>query len=316
MRALLANILLLTCSAVFANNSEECCSANRWFSNASFIYWQAKLDGLSYAATGYRNEVTGQNPSKGELKRPDFDFKPGFKVGLGAHLPHDCWELYSEYTWLDTGSVSGSSTSSGLTPRWYNPSTNPPLEPGSPFLNSARASYRTNINVVDLNLARPFYVSSSLLIKPRLGLKGAYLSHKYDVNYQSQWHIDLDQTFWGIGIHGAFDTKWWITEKFGLYGNVAISPLWGEFDSKRKDTESGETYLNTNYQFHTIKPVLELALGLNFKTPIGASSQFLISGGYEGQIWFSQNQFLRTYAPKSCGDLTLQGLTLKFRFDF
>ena len=66
------------------------------FTTLSFLYWQPREDGLSLALSSYAEPQ--ENP--GKLFNMHFDYKPGFKIGVGSNFTHDNWNLFFEYTRL------------------------------------------------------------------------------------------------------------------------------------------------------------------------------------------------------------------------
>src|SRR5271157_2856702 len=101
---------------------------NSWdiFATASFLYWYADQEGMDLAySTGLTtasDPTTVTNPLKGSYDIMPFDFKPGFKVGLGMNFDFDNWVAFVEYTWLHqkvTTQVPNPSTDArGGTPVW------------------------------------------------------------------------------------------------------------------------------------------------------------------------------------------------------
>src|SRR3989344_1378501 len=81
-----------------------------FFVTADFIYWQARQDDMAFASDGNFN-FTGipatNNPKKGNQYNLDYNFEPGFKVGLGVDFRHDGWDLYANYTWLQQNDAKG-----------------------------------------------------------------------------------------------------------------------------------------------------------------------------------------------------------------
>jgi len=303
---------------------------------ASFIYWTARTDGLGYAVSGYRSNAD-VNPGKGEVKHIDWDFHPGFKVGLGLGLGHDGWDIMAEYTWLYTSTDSDSTSQANLNestlrPLWYPGGPNN-VSP-STAITSARASYDIDLNVIDLELGRNFFVSRYLKIRPHFGLKGAWYDADYSVRYildsdeavePNAYRTRFDHDYWGVGIRTGFDTAWHFTRSFSIVGEIALSGLWGQFDADRRDTDFNSNssdietrvLLNTENQFHTLKPIMELFLGMRYDTWFcDEDFHFSLEAGWEEQIWWNHNQYFRVYEEGSHGDLVFQGLTLKARFDF
>lgn len=304
------------------------------FITADFIYWKAYEEGLGYATTGYGS--TGITPtSRGSVKQPDFKFEPGFKVGLGLNLSHDGWDLYAEYTWRHAGNTksrtredAGDST---LRYNWTPLDGNAVPLSGSDRLTFASGNWRLQFNVLDAEIGRNFYISRYLTLRPFTGFKGTWQDQNYIVKYEtipSPTLFDLirigqHENFWGVGIRSGLDTAWHATKHWSIVGNVALTALWSDYSVKRRDrtrssdvVDSSVTF-NTKNGFSTIKPILELQLGLRWETWFYDDDyhiSFLV--GWEEQIWFSRNQFIHLFEESAHGDLTMHGLTIHGRFDF
>ena len=71
---------------------------------------------------------------------------------------------------------------------------------------------------------------------------------------------------------------------------------------------------NSKQNKHTLTPVLELGLGLEYMKWFYNEAYMLeLKAGWEHQIWFGTNQF--QYSSTQ-GNLTLQGFTFKAGFHF
>ena len=88
------------------------------FIDASFIYWYAGEDGLKLASTGVLSGGTVYYAQNTTSLEQSFNYKPGFKVGLGATIGHE-WTVHAEYTWYrgqnstQSGTLSGTSLTAG-----------------------------------------------------------------------------------------------------------------------------------------------------------------------------------------------------------
>ncbi|PCI95148.1 hypothetical protein COB11_02915 [Candidatus Aerophobetes bacterium] len=343
------------------------------FFSADFIYWTGRLDGLGYAFTGspsgtetdnaaFVNQAAGVNVASGRTSYVNRKWSPGFKVGIGLDLGHDGWDLGAEYTWFRTspsGSITGGTALGTAIIATFQPS------PSSQIINSgaaanlviadASARYRLHFNVMDVSLGRNFFVSPRLTTRPHFGLKGTWQTQRFTPRYNNItgtitsgtttttisdafYHHNFKQSYWGVGIRTGMDTSWQFIQSFGVYGNWALSALWGQFDVNRRDTtQSTETIVDTENssndatnvilpsrivdvtnRFHTLSPVLELALGLRYDYWFSDNDyRFRIQAGWEEQIWFDQNQLFDIQILRPLhGNLIFQGFTLKVRFDF
>lgn len=307
------------CKIITPNAGPRICMGADVFITADFILWAPREEGLEFAMTGASGVVTNQ----GNLYEPDFGLEPGFKVGLGLNLGHDGWDVFAEYTWLATD-VDETISSSTMVDLW--------AQSMNATANRLRGRWDSNFNILDLELGRNFFVSQYLTLRPHYGLKGTWQNQNYTItadidpagNLITRNTYDFDFDYWGFGIRTGVDTAWHFTKRWSIFGNFAISALWSGFDVERKDstlvaaTDSITATANTKNDFHTILPVLELAIGLRWETWLSNDDyHFGIDAGWEEQVWWGMNRMIVLGQPqRDNGDLSFQGLTLKFRFDF
>jgi len=311
------------------------------FFTADFLYWTARMDGVAFATSGLGNNRS--NVSLGHAHFPNWNWKPGFKVGIGHNLPHDGWDVLVEYTYIRNNafrSVRGAT----LDPNWNVSDLaafiQPNLIPG--VINYARGSWDLKFNVFDIELGRNYYVSQYLSLRPFSGFKVTWQDIDYHVRYrteltdqipESYLRMKNDIDFWGLGLRSGLDLTWHVDPIFSVYGNLAITALWGQYEVKRRDLRTDFaspnpnptpqlgtilTTYNTEKNFHSIKGVLELAMGLRGEWWFADERyHFLIQAGWEEQVWINHNQFIKMHFVESAhGDMLLQGFVLKARFDF
>lgn len=306
------------------------------FITADFIWWTPREDGLAYAFSGFGDGV--QSVSKGEVKQPDWKWEPGFKVGLGLALDHDGWDVYAQYTWLHSDTET-SSAGETLYPVWnisnaFNSPTAGNLGAATSIV-SARNEWKLRFNVIDLEMARNFFVSQYLTLRPHFGFKGSWQTQDYEVEYRSptggvpenvvtSHTMTNNQDYWGFGIRTGMNTAWHFTREFSIYGDWAASALWSNFKVDRKDQNVtiydpavNPVVVNTQNDFYSVKAVVEMAIGLRYETWFSDDDyHFLIQAGWEEQVWLNHNQLFKLVEEGSHGDMDLQGLTVKVRFDF
>ncbi len=308
------------------------------FITADFLYWTARMDGLSYVKTGMSNGSV--NVIKGATKYPDWRWKPGFKVGLGLNLPHDGWDVYAEYTWLHSSAWNSTKDNKkGILPSWAIPPLWD-LARGEDTVLSARVNWKLQFNALDLSLGRNYFISKFLTLRLFIGFKGSWIDQDYFVSYpiitdelDSFLTMKNDQDYWGIGLRSGLNTSWHLTQTWSFYGNLSLSALWGQFSVDRKDTRNDArnngnpdrpplnttiTVINTQNDFHTIKGILELSIGMRGEWWFAEDRyHFLVQAGWEEQLWINHNQLIKIFVVQADhGDLILQGLTIKGRFDF
>ena len=315
------------------------------FITADFIWWKASEEGLAFSGTGVNREPEAvdqifTSPSKGKVVSIGEDWAPGFKVGLGLNLGHDGWDLYAQYTWLrasDSRSQSGDFV--------YNPEYVPAVD-GPTFVGTKNtANWDLHFNVIDLELGRNFYLSQFLTMRPHIGLKGTWQDHDWKIRSLSndlQIRIRQDQgpdieesltgpvrnnkrfEVWGIGVRGGFNVAWYMSKSWSIYGDLALSTLWTNYYKLTQnvnidDTTTGNVrgILNIdNDNIYTCKYIAELELGLRWETWFYDDNyHFAIQAGWEQQTWINWSAF-QEVLDTSYHDFSVQGLNLKFRFDF
>lgn len=76
------------------------------FITAEFLYWTIRQDHLAFAfSTPEIIDPLVIPEGKGSVFHPDWEFNPGFKVGLGILFDHDGWDLYANYTWIRSKNI-------------------------------------------------------------------------------------------------------------------------------------------------------------------------------------------------------------------
>ncbi len=303
------------------------------FVTGEFLWWRARQEGLAFAASG--KAVGEAVPTRaGHFEEMDFDFEPGFRVGAGVKFRYDGWDLYGNYTWLfgpqKRARIHGAEGTAGVFSKWF---VFVPASPNASLMNLTKASakWQMNFSTFDAELGRNFDISHRLALRPHIGFKGAWVDQDYRVNYfsddtafptLSHAKLKFDQDFVGFGIRAGMDSAWICSNHWSIFGDLAFTELWGEYISKRKDkvTPIGSTSDFTSFhskdKFHTIKPVLELAVGLMYTHEFKNGAWRLnLLGGWEEQYWFDQNQFIDP-SQSDEGALNIHGATAKIAFFF
>ena len=260
---------------------------------ADFIYWNTSLDTLTYAKTGFGVDPSAPHLKHGKIQPVNWGWDPGFKIGINWNFPHGCWDMILQYTWLDaqaTGTTNSSTIACGF-PTFFPTNHMEPIQ-------RAHAHFDLTYQLADLEIGRNYYVSRTLKLRPFVGLKGTWQRQNYDVSYISHtqkqfydYHVTFDHKLWGLGARGGIHSSWHFSKVFSLYGNLALSSMWLNYDTSRKDSfaASDQPALdNVAIQGspNLIKPVLECDIGLRAET-------YYSNGRYH-----------------------ILGLTAKVRFDF
>ncbi|HSX12542.1 MAG TPA: Lpg1974 family pore-forming outer membrane protein [Rhabdochlamydiaceae bacterium] len=338
-----------------------------------FIYWSARERETAIAATtGFANSFQVGVPStkSGEVIRFDETYKPGFKAGLGLDFCHDGWDLFAEYTWFRlTTTKSASAPTLPNTQQITSPFEGLTLWdaywgingsrdvigqnisfaggvtslPQAQVYGKASGKWHLGFNVVDLELARNFYISRRLMLRPHVGLKGTWQKQTFSIaltegitnmttglvfETAADGFMKQRLTDWGVGPRIGLDTSWHFNRAFSLFGDIAFTGLYERFNVKRFDYSLfphpstlfnlSNSFIHLKSQFTTIEPVIEWMLGLRLENWFLCDRYHVaLEAAWEEQVWFGQNQFLRNHVLESPeGTLVLSGLTVQVRFDF
>lgn len=283
-----------------------------------YLLWQADEGGLQYIMTMVpaptTPPVSNNNLEQGTVVGPSFNFRSGFKVGLGFDTDYDGWDFGVLYTWLYGKASNSFGVSDALdVPNnltlWAGNFTVLPFNQRADialFQNSAQtgnAQWILHFNSVDADLGRAFFVSPRLILRPHFGLKGAWIKQLYNIEYNQEgisglitapggtqqafvlaaedYHIHNVQHAWGLGPRVGFDTTWMLLKDVSCFGNFSLAGLWGQFSTTRVDTSNVMNLI-------THKVVVE-----NF-TAVNAKSKFRqFMPVIETQIGFNYDYWLQ-----------------------
>ncbi len=296
-------------------------NSNDLWVDAEMLFWQSNMGSLDYAITS--------NGSHRHVKEPHFDWDFGFRVGLGYKLPHDKWDLLVNYTYVQANASGHAGSSSGTVFPIYASN----FSGTSPFYaNSARAHWHLTLNMADIELGRTCFVGRCLTIRPFIGVRGLVIDQDYHVSYRGgtiapsdKDKIHMDSDFWGVGARLGVNTLWGLGKGFSFYGDGSFSILSGNFDIHEHEKLDQENLrlMNIKYDLDNIVVTADLALGLQWDYMFSKDRyHFGMKMGWEFNMFCDQNQLFNFIGsnPGSlhCAndDLSFQGLTVGFRFDF
>lgn len=335
------------------------------FVTGSFIYWQAMQDNMTIGLTD-NNALLGlgttgiQEPNiKGDFIESKFGFKPGFKVGLGLNLQTDDWDGYAEYTRVhgdtDTSSNGPLSTPSILA-TFAHPfltlSTGNLLGSGQVF-NTVSSSYRNNLDFVDAEMGRTYYVGRRLIFRSAWGARGAWIQQNIHVRYNnittayatdpstviaslpSSLNVYQRSHSWAVGPRAGLMMDWMLGCGFRFFGSGYGDLLYTKYKLQDKSVLMPRI-TNTNVLVgqsvsiitkdrpRGIRAHLDMEMGLGWGSYFDNNNwHFDLSAAYGWQVFFDQNMF-RHYTTASMigsnvvpnGNLYVQGLTVTARLDF
>jgi hypothetical protein len=279
---------------------------------AEYLLWRTRQEGMEFAT----------------VRKVNFEFNSGFRVGLGVHLPHDFWDIYINYTNFHpehSHSVQGSFYPLFL----FEGAIAPDLQ--GPFVTEARAHWEIDFQNIDVEIGRAYYIAKTLTFRPFIGLKGAWIDQHAKIHYEGGF-IPSEQTFRthfkndfkGAGPLIGIESNWQLGAGFSLFGDLAAALIVGQFENRQEQHQINDSeVVNFKSTFNLVSPFLQMVAGVAWDRNFNRDRcHFGLSAGFETQYWWSQNQieqFTDQNAPiyvREKGDLAFYGLTLRGRFDF
>jgi hypothetical protein len=320
----------------------KCC----WdmFVTGSFVYAQAKEENLTYAESRLTDSSGTNTVITDSFSTLSYDFEPAFKVGLGFVVGCDNWDFYAEYfryhASVGSGSFSAPNDTNEVAVRtcWYlNPFSSLAVEDGAGAI-SANTSWRLNLDSVDFNLRRRYFVGQCLVFQTAVGLRARWIDQKQDTTYQAVSEsngtttvvVNNSSDSWGIGPRAAIDTEWYFCGAFRFFGNAGMSILYTDYDSIKSNATrdvtdisvpSSESY-SSSRDFCFLRPDASIALGLGWGDYWCCNDWFFdLAVSYEFHTLWNQNVLPQlndcSQDPSSFfGDLYIHGLVITARLDF
>lgn len=316
------------------------------FITGEALYMKAQQNGLGYAvkADGFGPANPIDLHQDASMRTPDFEWDWGFRVGLGANLPHDGWDVYLNWTYFHNhvkhNTHVDENKGEGLFPSWRAPDqivsapmtivTSVPL-----FCNDVDSKWKLNYNIFDLEMGREFFVSKWLTLRPFAGLRGAWVRDRFKVSYNGgdlvpvgEDLVRLSNRFWAIGLRGGLNTQWGLGCGWSVYADAALSLLEGRYDIRqyeKVDNSSGPIpRAHIKSDFNMTRAMMDLAVGLRYRTLFDNDYYGLtLQAGWEEHMFFGFNQYNRfpsfTNAGdfvSNLGDLSLKGVSFQVKLDF
>lgn len=208
---------------------QNCRDYNLW-GVGEFIYWRFSAPNLAYARSGAGNvAVTGTGTSF----LPDFDYDPGFRVGMGIKFgPNKAFDIVAYYTWLHShpkGSVSGSPITNSFVPNnWLNSATL-----ATNLYTLASLDLNLHFNYAEVQSGYSFGINRYFGLRPYVALTSYIFDGDLHAHYEfttpgaapafhiNKTHGDCDS--WSIGPKVGIDFVYHVTENWGLFTNFNIT---------------------------------------------------------------------------------------------
>lgn len=347
-KAPLTFLALISCSLLGETppphqvNQEASCTTNA-FIDAEFLYWQARLDTLNFAQTGVGSQEpfleNFLTPPPGRSHAVDWEWNPGFRVTIGCLFNQRNWEINLGYLWFYTHSNGEISTGPEGAPVTTTFNLLAPANPssGAYVAGIARANWSLHYQMAALEFKRNYSVKNFFKISPFFSIVAVRQKQRYRLFYNNiiltangtvfDCSAKFKQSNWGIGPRIGLNATWQFVRSFGIYSKLALSGLWLNYTTRRRDSlvvtapapfiRQDDSSANLKDLIHSVKPFIEIAAGLFFDPSVNWSNfKLLFKVGWEAQIWPNQTLYINLYENPDRFDLTLQGLTAKIYFEF
>lgn len=330
------------------------CADIPFYMRASFLYWYAGEEGLSIASNGVLNNQL-YKPSESTMLFPSFEYKPGFKVGLGYTFSRE-WTLYAEYTWLRGTHSTETSAPSGPTATGATEG----VSVGTPvwavndwFLQSTTANQAISasnissqwhylVEFIDLVASRPFYEGRMLIVNPYGGLRAAWIQQMMKVSLTeapNQYLFPTPTTpivsksgshSWAIGPRAGLDVYCLLSKGFRLEGDMAANLLYTCY-TKVFHEEDPASFAFMNQQplkvrwnhYNCLRVMAECALGLGWGEYWQNEAYHIdFCLDYTFSYLWGQNMIRKlldetlTRTASTASDMYFHGLTVTGRLDF
>lgn len=311
--------------------------------NFQFIFSQPRQDGLEYTIN---NSATfGSN---GLAVYPDFDWFVGARGGVEYTFCFDRWNFNisgmvinvnskdrQRQDVVDQPNFNTQFNSKGLIPVWTHPDSY------AGYISKVRykfsdVKWEQQFYSVNMMLGKKFCISRQITFLPSFGLSNLiifdiYKTHSKDgkifaINPSNTTLQPLSsysrsqQDSYGIGPRVGVDTRWYFCQNSNFFAGAFGTLYYSYFYTKRHDKNNFQIQgqapsvdeLRIKHNISTIKPAIELMLGINYEHCIvckNLTPKFIkFSLGYGIEYIWKQNQLLQFDDNVNDGNFfTLQG---------
>lgn len=306
------------------------------FVTADFLYWIAVEDALDQTRT---LTVTNNFVDDLELRFQDFEYRPGFKVGVGIDTPHfDGWTVYGQYTWYHhTFHSHFALPAEHARMKFFLIQFGSSGENTNGNTFNFESDWKLGLDLFDLSLQRAFYLGKRVIFTPSFGLRYALLDQRLETETTYITSAGVLQFFrrgnryksnsWGIGPRVGFEGNWLLGWGFRLIGNGYASILQTTYSHVHAILADARNALPIKFHYRkkykTLRAITELSLGAGWGDYLCNQRYHLdFALTYDFNIFWNQNLMrelnnqLVPFTAEAPGNLNLHGLTAQARFDF
>ncbi|MFS8563460.1 MAG: hypothetical protein LVR00_03685 [Rhabdochlamydiaceae bacterium] len=292
-----------------------CCDI---FVTAAYTLWDVQQDGMRIGST-YSSPAGSFNDT---LFMKDA-YKSGFKVGIGANTRNDDWVVAANYTWFH----HALNRHQGSFPFLSTPFVLIGGGGGGVVFTNSDHRWSFGIDILDVEMGRPFYQGRKLTVNPFFGLRTQWLSQRYKISGQTTLGATSQPTWktssWGIGPRFGFDLNFLLGEGFRLIGSASGSLIYTHYSTlSYKEPTASPAYSISFGSKNYLRGDADGKLGFGWGSYLGNKKYFLdFTATYDFQVFWNQNMITWmmnniSNVDASPGNLYLNGLTISGRWDF
>lgn len=320
---------LLASSSLTAVECPVCCEApcydpcnpGHFFVDAGFLYINAQMEELDYAATAAStvDVVSLQDININAVftsHHPHFTWRPGVKASIGYESDGPGWSLFLTGLYFHSKASShqsltpqiGATFTTFLAPLWN-------VDFMGGFSHETRAKWNLHFGTVDLLVGGTFCPWRSVSFKPNFGLRGAWIHQNYKTSYKDVGFLSslpfiapepvlntstsLHSRFRGIGFKAGLDFAADLFCNLSLVGGVGGSLVYGQ--NKLNEKIVGIFLQNTGGALLPLFPTAQIPekvnrLAANLESELGLAYSWdctcwgiELAAKYLFSIWFDQN---------------------------
>lgn len=308
-----------------------------------FIFSQPEQDGLAYVVNN-----SASFGSNGLVAYPEFDWFVGARGGVEYTFCYDRWNLNingmvinvnskdrQRQDVVDQTNFNEQSNGKGLIPVWAHPDSYSGNLKGVRYTN-ANVKWEQQFYALNIMLGKKFCISRKISFLPSFGLSNLIILDTYKARCKDGKIFPIDpsnttlrplssysrndQDTFGIGPRVGVDTHWYFFQNANFFAGAYGSLYYSYFYTKRHDINNFQIQsgapsvdeLRLKHDFSSIKPAIELMLGINYEHCIVCKNLtpklIRFSFGYGIEYIWKQNQFIQFDDAVNDGNFfTLQG---------
>jgi len=213
------------------------------------------------------------------------------------------------------------------------------LPSGPSIALSVNGNWKLDMDLLDFELARRYYVGTKLTFRPFIGARAAWIDQKMTVTANDVFsagvsvgnrQVRISSDSWALGARLGIDTNWLFGCGFRTFGNAAAAFLYTDYKVKKNEDAIEPSVVNNTIavdlssKFEYLRTHLDVALGFGWGTYFSNKKyHFDFALSYDFNMFYHQNMIRYITETSKSGltetppaNLYAHGLTIKAQFDF